>query len=135
MTLNDLYDYADTQGITVDCFLMKNIPSLSMPDDTILLDISQLPTDAHETVCLAHEIGHCKTGSFYNINTSLYVREKCEYKADRWAVLRLLPFDQLQYAVRTLYMKTPYELAEYFGVTEPLIRKAFDVYKRMGRVI
>ena len=68
------------------------------------------------------------TGSFYNRWAACDVREKCEKRADKWAVESLVPRDQLEAAIADGRVE-PWELAEYFDVTEELIRKAICWYK------
>ena len=132
----DLYDLAERAGIRVDYFDLSGLGSCAVALDrqccAIALDPAMIDTGAEEKTRLAHELGHCLTGAFYTRSSPLAVLGKAEYKADRWSVFRLLPFNQLQYAIRILDIKKPYELAEHFNVTEALIHKAFDVYKRLG---
>ena len=76
---------------------------------------------------LAHELGHCETGSFYNVYSSLDVREKQEKRADLWAVRRLVPEEEFINVIVSGTVEI-WELAEYF-VTEDFIRKAVEIYK------
>lgn len=85
-------------------------------------------TVADETVKLAHELGHCETGSFYSRTAALDLRQKHENRADRWAIKKLVPKDELEEAVSRGCCEA-WELAEHFGVTEPFIRKAVEYYK------
>lgn len=94
------------------------------------MDPFQIETSAQERVHLAHELGHCKTGSFYNVYSALDVREKQEKKADRWAVMQLVPAAELREAFSSGVVEV-WELAEYFDVTEDFIRKAIEIYKLM----
>ncbi len=91
------------------------------------MDPFRIETSSQERVHLAHELGHCETGSFYNVYSSLDIREKHENRADRWAVTRLVPVEELEYAVNNGFTEI-WELAEYFGVTEDFIKKAADIY-------
>ena len=65
-----LYDYAEQRGIDVDWFsaVQASSMSLPLPDGTccIAIDPWKMDTLEQETVFLAHELGHCETGSFYN---------------------------------------------------------------------
>ena len=94
------------------------------------MDPFQIETSAQERVHLAHELGHCKTGSFYNVYSSLDIREKQEKKADRWAVMQLIPATELKKALLSGVTEV-WELAEYFDVTEDFIRKAIEIYNLM----
>ena len=78
--LISLYAFAEEQGIDVDWFPMMATASLSMPlpGDTygIAIDPWKMETVAQEIVSLAHELGHCQTGSFYNRKAALDVVER-----------------------------------------------------------
>ena len=76
---------------------------------------------------MGHVLGHCSTGSFYNRYAKLVVRIKYENHADKWAVKRLVPVDDLDNAVAAGHTEI-WDLAEYFGVTEDFMRKAVCWY-------
>ena len=78
MTLDELYVYAQAKRIDVDDFPMRELKSASFPENWITMDSRKLKTKAEEKVILAHEVGHCETGSFYNIHSSFDVRGKHE---------------------------------------------------------
>ena len=88
--LLDLYQYAEQRDIEVDWFPLPVTPSLSvkLPDNSCAIGIDpwKMETLAEELVCLAHEVGHCETDSFYDPTTGLPVKQKCENRADRWAI-------------------------------------------------
>lgn len=94
------------------------------------MDPFRIETTAQERVHLAHELGHCETGSFYNVYSSLDVREKQEKRADRWAVSHLVPAEKFRRAL-SMGIVEVWELAEYFDVTEDFIRKAAQIYKNV----
>lgn len=76
---------------------------------------------------IAHEIGHCATGCTHKVSSPLDLVEKHEYKADRWAIERYLPFASINSAVRKGYTEI-WELADYLNVSEVSIRKAIRYY-------
>lgn len=125
-----LYAYAERRNIDVDWIPMRRATSLSVPlgdGYAIALDPWKLGTIAQETVCLAHELGHCETGSFYNQYAALDVRQRHENRADKWAIRRLVPEDDLDAAMADGCNTIP-ALADRFGVTEPFMRKAVCWY-------
>ena len=125
-----LYAYAERRNIDVDWIPMRRATSLSVPlgdGYAIALDPWKLGTIAQETVCLAHELGHCETGSFYNRFAKLDVRQRHENRADKWAIRRLVPEDDLDAAMADGCDTIP-ALADRFGVTEPFMRKAVCWY-------
>lgn len=125
-----LYAYAERRNIDVDWIPMRRATSLSVPlgdGYAIALDPWKLGTIAQETVCLAHELGHCETGSFYNRYAALDVRQRHENRADKWAIRRLVPEDDLDAAMADGCDTIP-ALADRFGVTEPFMAKAVCWY-------
>lgn len=126
----DLYAYAERRNIDVDWIPMRRATSLSVPLGdryAIALDPWKLGSLAQETVCLAHELGHCETGSFYNQYAALDVRQRHENRADKWAIQHLIPVEELDEAVAEGCEDIP-ALSEYFCVTEDLMRKAVCWY-------
>lgn len=127
----DLYIYADNHGIEVNWFDLAQAPSLSVPlpggSCAVAINPWKMDTLAAETVSLAHELGHCETGSFYNQAATLDVRQKHENRADKWAIRQLIPADALDQAVADGYTEL-WQLAEYFGVTEEFMKKAVCLY-------
>ncbi|UZT82931.1 ImmA/IrrE family metallo-endopeptidase [Caproicibacterium sp. BJN0003] len=93
----------------------------------IFIDITRFSSLAETKRAIAHETGHCVTGCTHKVSSSLDLVQKHEYKANRWAVKRFLPFEQIQAAIQDGYTK-PWQLAEYFGLPEPAIKWAIHYY-------
>ena len=128
MEISNLYRIADENGITVNRFALSKNGSVSVKDgDKLFVGLDKALSGADEKVCLAHELGHCQTLSFYNIYSPFDVREKHEKKADRWAISKLIPKAAFLRALKKGYDNT-YMLAEYFGVTTDFMQKAVDFY-------
>lgn len=128
----DLYEYAELRGIDVDWFDTMRAPSLSaiLPDGEYCIAINpwMMDTVSKEKVSLAHELGHCETGSFYNQYSPYDLRQKHENRADKWAIQKLIPESELRSAVESGYTEI-WDLADYFQVTEEFMRKAISLYK------
>ena len=77
--------------------------------------------------CLCHECGHCATGATHRVDSPYDLVEKHEYKANRWAIERFLPFDALQAALREGFTE-PWQLAEYFGLPQDMVEMALHFY-------
>ena len=127
MRSQELYDWAEKNQIEVDYFPMRQVAAVSFPEGWVALDVDKLRDTAEEKACLAHELGHCATGSFYNINSPCDLREKKEACAARWAIRTLIPEDELDRVVAD-GVTEPWELAEVFGVPEPFMRQAMAFY-------
>ncbi|MEA4896164.1 MAG: ImmA/IrrE family metallo-endopeptidase [Oscillospiraceae bacterium] len=93
----------------------------------IFVDSSHL-TMAEESVCIAHEAGHIATGSTHAVCSPYDVVARHEYRANKWAIKKLIPKDELDNAVRHGNTEV-WELAEEFGVTEEFMIKAINYYK------
>lgn len=132
MELLELYQLADAEHIPVYSFDLPQTHSLSLMNDdgscAVAIDPFGLNSTKDEKIRLAHELGHCVTGSFYNRYSDFDIKAKSEYKADKWAIKKLIPKDELQAAFEQGYTE-PWDLAEYFNVTEEFIIKAVNYYR------
>lgn len=128
--LTSLYSEAEIFGIDVSCIDSDNIESLSILSDSgncyIGINPFSLVSTADELVHLAHEIGHCQTGAFYNRYSSLDVRAKHERRANIWAIKKLIPKDEFVSALSRC--TNLYELADHFQVTLPFMQLATEYY-------
>lgn len=131
MELRSLYDLAQQQNIAVLPFSMEKNESMSLMAENgrcyIGMDASVRDGSIQERVHLSHEMGHCITGSFYNIYAPLDCRQKHENRANKWAIQALIPVEQLDDAIAQGCTEV-WELAERFGVTEDFVRKAVCYY-------
>ena len=131
MKASNLYQEARDAGIPVLILDMPKIGSMCMQSESgrcyIGMDYGVLPEKSVRRVHLAHELGHCLTGSFYNHFAVCDVRQKHENRADRWAIKKLIPRDELDKAVADGHTEL-WDLAEHFGVTEEFMRKAVCWY-------
>ncbi|XCH79016.1 MAG: ImmA/IrrE family metallo-endopeptidase [Candidatus Dehalobacter alkaniphilus] len=129
MNLLELYNLAEESGIDVDYFPMREIVSVSFPEGWIAMDVDKLSSSLEEKIHLAHELGHIQTGSFYNIYSPLDCRAKHENRANKWAIKKLIPKDELDDAVRSGFLEV-WELAEYFDVTYSFMEQAMRYYQQ-----
>ena len=131
MEVRNLYDLARKQNIEVLTYPMPQNGSMSVMtaegDCFVGMDPAVQNGGVQERVHLAHELGHCVTGSFYNIYAAVDSRRRHENRADKWAVRQVIPVDALDDAIAGGCTEL-WELAEKFGVTENFIRKAVCLY-------
>lgn len=127
----ELYEIAKNSGTEIICCDLPLNQSVSVMSCTgecyIGMDPFQIETEAEERVHLAHELGHCETGSFYSPYSPLNVRGRQECRADRWAASKLVPPLELKKAL-SLGIVELWELADYFGVTEEFMEKTMQIY-------
>ena len=99
MTLFRLCQLAEQFGIEIDYFTMRDTKSLALPQGWIALDTDHIEGTTEAKVCLAHEMGHIETNSFYNVHSPLDVRQKHENRANKWAIKQLITEEELDEAV------------------------------------
>ena len=131
MEITALYDIAAQQNIEVIPFPLPENGSMSIMADSgeCYIGIDPIIQDgtAQEMVHMAHELGHCITGSFYNRYAAIDHRLRHENKADKWAIQKLIPIESLDEAVAQGCTEL-WELADWFHVTEDFIKKAVCYY-------
>ena len=117
----------------IDKTNLKNNKALSVKigrDEYIGIDFDVADNSAEERTLLAHEIGHCMTGTFYDVNASETDRRKAERKAAKWSVTHCVPKSDLIRMICRGYSRD--EIAELFGVSEELIEQAYTFYFDYG---
>lgn len=133
--LDDLYALAEEEHIEIFAFSLPSTSSVSIMelDRTCYIGIDPFKVDSYvqEAQHLAHELGHCITGSFYNKYSNCDIRARHEYKANKWAIKKLVPEDELKRAIDQ-GLTEPWELSEYFGVTTPFMKKAMEFYREQA---
>ena len=132
--LNSLYDIAANGGVAVDCFETESAESFCLLHpglSLIVINPFLLQSVSDERVKLAHEVGHFQTGAFYNMYSPLDIRERAEHKADKWAIKKLVPKNELIEAYKNGICDNS-ELAELFGITEEFLQKVLQYYSKFS---
>jgi len=80
-------------------------------------------TNSAKAAILAEEIGHYETTVGDILDQHSIENMKQEYRARKWALDKILPFERVLDAVRHGYYE-PYEIADYLDVDEILVREA-----------
>ena len=131
MEIPVLYGLAQQQNIPIYRFPLPKTGSMSLMDEQghcfIGMDEGVRDGGVQERVHLSHELGHCLTGSFYNIYAAADLRQRHENRADKWAIRRLIPVSDLDDAIAAGHTDL-WDLADYFGVTEAFLKKAICLY-------
>lgn len=126
ITSCDLYNFAEETSVAVCSASIPLNKSLSvqMQDGTCYIGMDlYFESEADEKVHLAHELGHCETGSFYNLYSKWDVRQKHERQANNWAIKKLVPEDEFWDAVKDGCCE-PWQIAEKFDLPNKF---AYDV--------
>ena len=129
VTNDDLYGIAERRGHVVVCESLTETPSFSLQTNKrCYIAIDQRLNVQQEREALAHELGHCEYGGFYNRYSKYDIRAKAERRADKWAFARLVPYGRLMQAVRHGITEV-WELAELFDVSCEFMQRAIAYYK------
>lgn len=124
--MTDLDAYALDNGIDVFYDEIPQSQAIAVPG-AVCLDWSLLPCPAARSVCLAHELGHVETGTFYTRDASDLDRRRAELRAERWAIRHLISRVDLLAAICD-GCRTPWEFSEYFNLPERVVRSALSLY-------
>ena len=130
MTIEQIYEIADNRGIAIYAFPMLELRAISLRGGHIAIDRSKFNSDTDYKCTLAHEIGHCATGSFYDLHTSVPVKELIERQANRFAAELLVPFFKLVHAIHCLGIVVSRTLARMFDVTLEFIEMVLELYEQ-----
>lgn len=128
MTLNNLYALAERHNHEVHHLKLHELSSFSVEDQgKCHIALSTSITGNEEKTNLAHELGHCEYGGFYNYHSPYSIRSKAEKKASRWAYMHVTPLTDISEAI-SKGIQSVWELAEYFDVTEQFMFDALNFY-------
>lgn len=122
-------EFCEQNHISVHCTdlpLNRSLSGRLSGENFIAIDERNM-TEREKISHLWHEIGHCATGAFYDPYTPLETRSRCENRANRWAVKKLLPRIRLEKAMQGGAVEI-WQLAELFNVDEKLVRFALQYY-------
>ena len=118
-TLAATLDEMDREGITVAECPLRSMRCLSLQNGRIVgINTARFDSSAEVRTALIHEDGHFASGTFYLPYSPYQLKAQAEYRADKAAVLKHIPYPELA--------------AEYFCVTEDFLRKAYALYRDMG---
>lgn len=135
MEMSDLYALAASHNHEVVRIALKESPALTIEDSKHLCHIALSTglSSSGEKTCLAHELGHCEYGGFYNYHSPFELQSRCEAKANRWAYLSVLPLDEIKDALHS-GIENIWELADHFGVTPDFMKSCIKFYvEQLGK--
>lgn len=127
MTLNELYEDCENKGIDIDYFPMREAKALAFPQGWIAIDVDKISNSVEEKEIIAHEEAHIETGSFYNFHSPYDIKAKHERRAEKAAIKKLVPKNELIEAVKCGVIES-WELSEYFDVSIEFMIKAMRYY-------
>lgn len=136
MNLIDIRNKIEDNGINIFPFGISDVKAVTIEVDNrygIFVSHNEISNTDEEFCVLAHEYGHCKSGTTHKLNSSFSLICQHEYRADRQSIIELLPVSKIREAVRK-GSQTLYEIAEYVDMPESFVSKAIQHYTSMGLI-
>lgn len=124
----NLYEFAERKEIDVDFFPLPLTESCAFEENgKCYVGMDPNLRGSAEAEHLAHEIGHCVYGGFYNRYSKCDVVGRSERRADKWAFRQLCPLEKLRKAIGD-----PWDIAEELGVSMEFLTRAWNFYTEAG---
>lgn len=127
---DDLYALADAHGHKIDTFSIGGESLAIEMNDRCYIALNPQLHGRKEKARLAHELGHCEYGGFYNQYSDYDIISKAERRADKWAYYNLLP----PRFVRSCIVDglQPWEIAEEADLPDEFVYRCLQYYKDVG---
>lgn len=129
MNTIDMYQIAEKEHIEVLNYKWINTKARIFELNNnyyIGLDDNQINTSIEEKEVLAEELGHYYTNTLYYLNSDKILKDKCEYRAMKWAYSVLVPLQKLKEKI-TQGLNL-YDLADYFDVDYKYMNDCINFY-------
>lgn len=130
VSLADIYEALRAEDVRLYLYDIGFAAAATVEQDgryAVFYDPAAARSTAALKECLAHECGHCATGATHRVGSPWDLIEKHEYKANRWAIERFLPYESICAAMRSGKTE-PWQLAEWFDLPQPFIERALAYY-------
>ena len=131
MTKQIVNDIAAKNNIQIIDYPFEKTKACSLESENryfIGINEKQFETQAQLNTAKAHELGHCMTGALYCAASPLFTQEKCEYRANRWAIKKLVPKETLIGYLKNGFQM--WDIAEEMELTEEFLWMAYHYYFR-----
>ncbi len=130
MTLIELYDLAYKEKINIHKINLNKIYGLYFNNNIFINN--KIKNEGLEKVVLAEELGHhfmgvSPTPPFSNDYYDKLIRSRNEFKAKKWLINQVIPFDTLKRFLKQNMNK--YDIAEELDVSVSLVEDAFNIYE------
>ena len=132
MKTEKLYEIAQQNDITVEGYPLPENKAVTVQIGDkyfVAIDPKVLCSNSQEKVCLAHEIGHCRTGAVYTPGDNKQTLNKQEARALKWAIESLVPLDALREAIKNGCTDLS-SLSEHFEVTDDFMCQVLIHYQK-----
>lgn len=130
MELIELYDIAKKENLAIHRIDLNSLNGLYI-ENNIFLN-KHLKNECAEKEVLAEELGHYFSGVLPSLpfSSDYYnklIRSKNEFKAKKWMIYNLIPFDTLKSFLSQNMNK--FDIAEMLDISASLVEDAFNIYK------
>lgn len=135
MNTLDMYKIAENEHINVLNYKWTNTKARIFELNNeyyVGLDNRQIDTSIEEKEILAEELGHYYCNALYYINSDKQTKDKCEYRALKWAYSVLVPIQKLREKMMQGF--NLYDLADYFNVDVKYITNCINFYINNGYI-
>lgn len=129
MEVLDMYKIAENEKIDVLNYEWTNTKARIFEIDNnyyIGLDNKQIQNTKEETEILAEELGHYFCNALYYIDSNEIIKNKCEYRAKKWAYSVLIPLQKLKEKI--VQGLSLFDLADYFNVDYKYMNDCINFY-------
>lgn len=134
--LNEVYLKIKNAGIELFDFKIKNYDAATIKyGETygIFADFCEFSDLKSEFIAMAHEYGHCISGTTHKIYSPYELIEQHENRANRAAVHEFLPYEMLLEALNNGNGEL-WQIAEYLDMPERFVEQAIELYKTEGKL-
>ena len=129
MEVLDMYTIAENEKIDIFNYKWNNVKARIFEIEnsySIALDNSKIENSIEEKEILAEELGHYYCNALYYLDSDKILKDKCEYRALKWAYSVLVPLQKLKEKIMQGF--NLYDLADYFNVDCEYMNDCIDFY-------
>ncbi len=129
MEVLDMYKIAENEKIDILNYNWSNSKAKIFEIENkyyIALDNKQITNNIEEKEVLAEELGHYYCNALYYIDSDKVQKDKCEFRAMKWAYSVLVPLQRLKEKLTQGF--NLYELADYFNVDSKYMIECINFY-------
>lgn len=129
MEVLDMYKIAENEKIDIFNYKWNNVKTRIFEIENsyfIALDNSKIENSIEEKEILAEELGHYYCNALYYLDSDKILKDKCEYRALKWAYSVLVPLQKLKEKIMQGF--NLYDLADYFNVDCEYMNDCIDFY-------
>lgn len=134
--LTKLYQKIEEDGIFLFNTSIPNYKAATLLYEDqygIFVDYARIDSLRDELSYVAHEYGHCKSGTTHSLLPPLETVSRYEHRANKRAVLEVLPIEDIRSAISD-GCREVWEFCEYLDVSQSFFEKAVEIYREMNLI-